>query len=87
MLRKHSDWRLGCRARISEDLEADGTHAEVVNESKFLRACRSAAVPGRGPGPLPRWSADTSTGRALNSHSEANSQSEAIHTSSSLARR
>jgi len=24
MLRKHPDWRLGCRARISEDIEADG---------------------------------------------------------------
>ena len=24
MLTKHADWRLGCRARISEDLEADG---------------------------------------------------------------
>ena len=24
MLRKHPDWRLGCRARISEELEADG---------------------------------------------------------------
>ena len=24
MLRKHSDWRLGCRARISQELEADG---------------------------------------------------------------